>query len=165
MLVTVKLNHLRIAPRKVRLVAGIMRGKKVSRVLTQLEFLPKKSSLPLRKLLQSAVANAKNDFQLEEADLSIYKIAVDEGPKLKRWRAASRGRGVPIQKKTSHITLVLKGESKEKATAQSDSSKSSKVIKTEKKTTQSQPRSKKEYFSKKLGQEKTSKKFFRRKAF
>ncbi len=165
MLVTVKLNYLRIAPRKVRLVAGIMRGKKVSKVLTQLEFLPKRSSLPLRKLLQSAVANAKNNFQLDEKNLSIYRIMVDEGPKLKRWRAASRGRGVPIQKKTSHITLILEGEPEDKKGEQSDLVKSPKSAKTEKKTAQNKPRVKKETFSKKLGQETSGKKIFRRKAF
>ena len=107
MLIKAKLNYLRIAPRKVRLVADLIRRQKVVDALQQLQFLNKKATLPLIKLLQSAIANAKNDFQVEESNLFISKITVDEGPKLKRWRAVSRGRAASIQKKTSHITLVL----------------------------------------------------------
>ena len=106
-LIKAKLNYLRIAPRKVRLVADLIRRQKAVDALQQLQFLNKKATLPLIKLLQSAIANAKNDFQVEESNLFISKITVDEGPKLKRWRAVSRGRAAPIQKKTSHITLVL----------------------------------------------------------
>jgi len=107
MLIKAKLSYLRIAPRKARLVTDLIRGQKTIKALEQLQFLNKKATLPLIKLLQSAIANAKNDFQVEESDLFISKITVDEGPKLKRWRAVSRGRTAPIQKKTSHITLVL----------------------------------------------------------
>jgi large subunit ribosomal protein L22 len=102
-----KLRYLRIAPRKVRQVANLMRGKKVGEAQTLLQFLPKRASLPLAKLLKSATASAKNNFQLQEHNLYISKITVDEGPKLKRWRARARGQAYEIQKKTSHVTLIL----------------------------------------------------------
>lgn len=162
MLVTAQLKYLRIAPRKVRLVADVMRGKKASEVLTQLRFLPKKSSLPLSKLLQSAMANAKNNFQLDEKDLFIHEVRVDEGPKLKRWRAVSRGRGVSIEKKTSHITLVLKGETKIKEAEKIEK----KEEVTPKKVAPSKPRAEQEISpAKPKIEEKGLKKFFRRKSF
>jgi large subunit ribosomal protein L22 len=105
--VRAKLNHLRIAPRKVRLAADMIRGKGASYALTILKYTPKRAALPLEKLLKSAIANAKNNFQLGEDNLYISKLTVDEGPKLKRWRARAMGRAFEIQKKTSHITLVL----------------------------------------------------------
>jgi len=107
MQVTAKLNYLRIAPRKVRLVINLIRKKKVEEAQTILNFTVKKASQPLLKLLNSAVANAKNNFQLDSASLYIYKITVDEGRKYKRWRPRARGRASQIQKKTSNITLVL----------------------------------------------------------
>ena len=113
MSVSVKLKHLRISPRKVRLVADLIRGKDVSQAKSVLDFTVKKSSLHLKKLLNSAIAAAKNDFSLDEKDLYISKITVDEGPRLKRWRARARGRAAEILKRTSHITLVL--DKKEKA--------------------------------------------------
>ena len=107
MLVTAKLRYLRIAPRKVRLVADLIRGKRIEEAQNILNFKVKKAALPLLKLLRSATANAKNNFQLDESNLYIAKILVDEGPKYKRWRARARGRADEIQKKTSHITVVL----------------------------------------------------------
>ena len=108
MAVVAKLKYLRIAPRKVRLVTDLVRGKKVSEALTLLEFLPQKSSPIFAKLLKQAIASAKHNFQLDESNLYISKILVDEGPKLKRWMSRARGQANEIQKKTSHITLVLK---------------------------------------------------------
>ncbi len=107
MQVTAKLNYLRIAPRKMRLLADLIRGKKVQEAMTLLDFSTKKGSNPLKKVLEQAIANAENNFQLEKPSLYISKITVDEGPKLKRWRARARGRAARIQKKTSHISLVL----------------------------------------------------------
>jgi large subunit ribosomal protein L22 len=112
--VKAKLRYLRIAPRKVRLVADLIRGKKVDQARAILDFSLKRAAKPLRKLLDSAVANALHNFQLDEKTLSISKITVDEGPKLKRWRARARGRATEIQKKTSHVTLVLEGEKETK---------------------------------------------------
>ena len=107
MKVTAKLNYLRIAPRKVRLVADIVRRKNVEQAQAILSFTIKRASKPILKLLNSALANAKNVYQIEPNNLYISKITVDEGPKLKRWRARSRGRAFGIEKKTSHITLEL----------------------------------------------------------
>jgi len=108
MQVTAKLNNLRIAPRKVRLVAKSLRGKTAEQAQYLLHSVVKKSALPLAKLLHSAVANAKNTLHCDIDDLIIASLKVDEGRKLKRWRARARGRACRIEKKTSHITLVLK---------------------------------------------------------
>ncbi len=110
MKVTAKLNYLGIAPRKIRLLADLIRGKKMEEARNLLDFTLKRGKIPLRKLLDSAVASAKHNYQLDEKNLYISEIKVDEGPKLKRWRARARGRAMEIQKKTSHITLVLEGK-------------------------------------------------------
>ncbi|XOB41591.1 MAG: 50S ribosomal protein L22 [Candidatus Nealsonbacteria bacterium] len=108
MSVLAKLKYLRIAPRKVRLVANLIRGKSVEEAQTILDFTVKKATQPLLKLLKSALSNAKHNFQLlDESNLYISKIIVEEGPKLKRWRARARGTVASIQKKTSHITIIL----------------------------------------------------------
>lgn len=112
--VCARLRYLRIAPRKVRLVADLIRGKKTEEAQTILHFTKKRAGLPLLKLLKSATASALHDFRLEESNLYISKILVDEGPKLKRWRPRARGRAFEIQKKTSHITIVLEEIEKKK---------------------------------------------------
>jgi len=114
MAVTAKLRYLRIAPRKVRLVADLIRGKTVGEAQTVLNFIARRAASPLLKLLKQAIANAKNNFQLSEDNLYISKITVDEGPKLKRWMPRARGQVSAIQKKTSHITLILDEISKKK---------------------------------------------------
>jgi len=116
MQVIAKLNYLRIAPRKMRLLVDLIRGKKVQEAMALLDFSPKKGSRPLKKVLEQAIANAENIFQLKKSSLYISKITIDEGPKLKRWRARARGRAARIEKKTSHISLVL-NEIKEKREA------------------------------------------------
>lgn len=105
--IKVHLNNLRIAPRKVRQVVDLIRGKTAVEAKTTLEFTIKRAVKPVLKLLNSALASAKHDFQIDESNLYVSKILVDEGPKLKRWQAMSRGRAYPIEKRTSHITLVL----------------------------------------------------------
>ncbi len=112
-----KLSYLRISPRKVRLVADLVRGKSVEEAQRILNFTIKKAAKDVQKLLKQAVANAKNNFQLEEGNLFISKIMVNEGPKLKRWMPRSRGRANEIQKKTSHIILVLNEISAKKTKA------------------------------------------------
>jgi len=118
--VKAKLGNLRIAPRKVRLVADLVRGKKVKRAQNILNFTIKKASSPLFKLLKSAVANAENNFHLEPENLYISKITVNEGPKYKRFMPRARGQSSMIQKKTSHVLLILseitpaKGKKEEK---------------------------------------------------
>lgn len=105
--VVAKLRRLRIAPRKVRLVADLIRGKKVDEAINILTFLNKKAAKPVLKLLKSAIANAEHNFKLKKDNLFISKITVDEGPKFKRWMPRARGRADLILKRTSHITLVL----------------------------------------------------------
>lgn len=105
--VRAKLNNLRISPRKVRLLAGVIRGLDVVHAKHQLDAIVKKSSQPLSKLLDSAVSNATNNFNLQEDNLFIKDVNVDEGPKLKRFRPKGFGRTSPIEKKTSHVRIVL----------------------------------------------------------
>ncbi|MEK7482370.1 MAG: 50S ribosomal protein L22 [Patescibacteria group bacterium] len=105
--IIVKLNYLRIAPRKLRLLADLIRGKSVNSAEYLLKNTVKRGSLPLAKLLQSGLAAAKNNFHQSIEGLFVSKITIDEGPKLKRWRPRARGRGMTIQKKTSHIILTL----------------------------------------------------------
>lgn len=112
--VKVQLNNLRTAPRKVRLVADLLRNKSVAQARSLLQFTIKRPADPMLKLLNSAVDSATTNFKLAEIDLYISKLTVDEGPKLKRWHAMSRGRAYPIMKRTSHITLVLSERNKPK---------------------------------------------------
>jgi len=102
-----KLKYLRIAPRKVRLVADLVRNKNVEEAQTILRFTVKKAAGPILKLLNSAIANARNNLRADPSNLYISRIAVDEGPKYKRWMPRARGQASEIQKKTSHITIIL----------------------------------------------------------
>jgi len=103
---TAKLNNLRISPRKVRLVADLIRRMPVEKAQKILEFTPKRATIPVLKLLNSAVANAKD--QGMKKNLVVYRITVDEGRKMKRWRARAMGRANNILKRTGKITIVLK---------------------------------------------------------
>ncbi len=107
MSVKVKIKYLRIAPRKVRLVADMIRGEEVRKAKSLLNFAVKKPTLPVLKLLNSGTADAKANFDWEESNLYIKEITVDEGPKLKRWMPRARGVASPIQKKVSHVTIIL----------------------------------------------------------
>ncbi len=107
MQVVAKLNDLRIAPRKLRLVADLIRGQDALAAKTKLGYLIKRGAAPFLKLLESALANARNNFQLDEKDLYLAKVLVHEGRKLKRWRPRARGQAFPIQKKTSHLLIIL----------------------------------------------------------
>jgi large subunit ribosomal protein L22 len=111
--IKVQLNNVRIAPRKSRQMIDVVRGKNVAEARALLEFTVKRASDPVLKLLNSAVAAAKNDFKLEETNLYISKITADEGPTLKRSFPMSRGRAYPIMKRTSHIHLTLSEKKKE----------------------------------------------------
>ena len=102
-----KLSNLRISPRKVRMVAELIRRRSVVEAENILRFTVKKAALPFLKLLNSAVANAKSGSQMDKDNLYIQKVLVDEGPKMKRWLPRARGKADEIQKKTSHITIVL----------------------------------------------------------
>jgi len=112
---TARLNYLHIAPRKVRLIADMIRKKSVKEAERILNFIPQRAALPVIKLIKSAVSNAKNSLGIEESNLFISKITVDEGPKIKKWMPRARGSPSPIHKKTSHIFLVLDEIEKGKA--------------------------------------------------
>lgn len=103
-----KLSYLKISPRKVRLVAGLVRNMPVSAARVQLRHSAKRSSQALLKLLNSAASNAKDiNEDLDEANLYIKEIRVDEGPIYKRYMPVARGSAHEIQKKTSHVQIVL----------------------------------------------------------
>ncbi len=105
--VTAKLRFLRMGPRKVRLIADMIRGKRVARALDLLSVMPKRAARPVLKLLNSAVANAKHNHSLAMEDLKVAQIYVDGGPVLKRWMPKAHGRATPVRERTSHINLVL----------------------------------------------------------
>lgn len=101
------LKNYRQSPRKVRLVADLIRGKKVSDAMGELTFLPKRASNVMTKLISSAVANAENNFKVNSDDLVISEITVDQGVTLKRYRPRARGVAKRINKRTSNIALSL----------------------------------------------------------
>lgn len=100
-------KNYRQSPRKVRLVADLVRGKKVADALVQLQFLPKRASLPVSKLLSSAMANAKTNFKMAPEALFIQEITVNQGVTIKRMMPRSRGMANPINKRTSNIAVTL----------------------------------------------------------
>lgn len=102
-----KLSYLRISPRKVRLVADLVRNRSAEEALKTLRFTPKAASRPLKKLIESAVANAENNHGLDIDTLWVRDIQVNEGPTLKRFRPRAQGRAFPIMKRTSHVSVVL----------------------------------------------------------
>lgn len=105
------LKNYRQSPRKVRLVANTVRGKKVNQALVNLSFVPKRAALPLKKLIESAVANAKNNHNLDESTLVVKSIQVDQGFTMSRWMPRARGTAHPIRKKTCKVTVVIDGVS------------------------------------------------------
>lgn len=102
-----KLNYLRIAPRKVRAVADLIKGLTVNEAEAQLLTQRRRPAVQLLKLLRSAVANAKNVKRFDPDKLYVKSIRIDQGPMLKRSLPRARGMATPIQKKMSHITLIL----------------------------------------------------------
>lgn len=102
------LRHYRVSARKIRLIAGLLRGKRVPQALDILTHLPKGSSAQLRILLRSAVANAKQHHDLTPEQLIISAVTVDMAPRLKRFTPKAQGRANPILKHASHITITVK---------------------------------------------------------
>ena len=100
-------RYVRIAPRKVRIVTELVKGKSAEEALTILKFLPKKAAGLVGKTLQSAVANAEQNPNIDVDTLYIKRIFVDGGPSMKRWRARAMGRATRIVKRSSHITIIL----------------------------------------------------------
>ncbi len=103
----VQLRHLRIAPRKVRLVADAIRGRSVQEALDRLTFSPVSSARPMTKLIRSAVANCHQKGGVDVDHLVIRSLWVDQGPTLRRFLTRARGSASRINKKTSHVTMVL----------------------------------------------------------
>lgn len=107
MAITAKLQQLKITARKVRLVADLIRFKSANEAEAILRFTTKKASLPMLKLLKSALATVKNTYKLDPNNFYIAKLMVNDGPMQERVFPRSRGRADKIQKRTSHITMVL----------------------------------------------------------
>lgn len=107
--VKARAKYIRMSPRKVRLVLGIVRGMTVATARQQLQFMNKAAAEPVLKLINSAVANATNNFGMSEETLKVKSIVADGGPILYRYRPRAMGRSAPIRKRTSHITVVLEG--------------------------------------------------------
>ena len=106
-MITAKLNDYRQSPRKVRLIANLIKGKKVEDAKNILTFAVKRASKPILDLLDSAIANAKNNFSLERDTLFIKNITVNEGVVLKRRMPRARGMAYPIKKRNSHVCIEL----------------------------------------------------------
>jgi len=124
-----KLNNVPTSPRKMRLVADLIRGQKVNYALNVLKFEPKEGAARLEKLLLSAISNwqAKNeDTRLEDADLFIREIYVGGGRMLKRLRPAPQGRAHRIRKRSNHVTLVIDSAEKEIAPKETETKKPAK---------------------------------------
>jgi len=115
-----KARFVRVTPQKARRVVDLIRGKQAAEAVAVLKFAPQAAAEPVLKTVQSAVANAvegakRNSERLDEADLYISEVFVDEGPTLKRFRPRAQGRAGRINKRTSHITVVV--SQREKATS------------------------------------------------
>ena len=107
MKVTAELNNLRISPRKVKLVADLLKGLDVSEAVNQADITIKKTSEYLHKLLLSAIANAENNFGLSKNNLYVFDVIVGAGPTLKRWMPKAYGRAGKILKRTSKVRIIL----------------------------------------------------------
>jgi large subunit ribosomal protein L22 len=100
-------RYIRISPQKARLVTDLVRGENVERALNTLRFMPKKGARILRKIIESAVANASQNDSIDVDNLYVKKVFVDGAPMLKRIRPRAMGRATRILKRSSHITVVL----------------------------------------------------------
>ena len=105
---TAKATYIRIAPRKVQIVLDLIRNQPAEKAMAILKYTPKAACEPLMKLLKSAMANAENNNNMDVSRLYVAECSVNQGPTLKRVRPRAQGRAFRINKKTSHITLVLK---------------------------------------------------------
>ena len=101
-------KFVRIAPRKVRIVIDLIRGKDIADAYAILKFTPKRGAGIIEKVLKSAVANAENNFDMDSANLYVAACYVDQGPTLKRIQPRSRGQAFSILKRSSHITVIVK---------------------------------------------------------
>lgn len=100
----------RMSPRKVGVVAGLVRGRTVADAITILEHTPRRSALPVKKAIESAKANADHNHNYKPDSLRIISISVAPGVRYKRYRPAAHGRALPFQRRTSHITVIVDGD-------------------------------------------------------
>lgn len=105
--VVANIKYQRVSSRKLRLVAKMVKKLNLPQMLATLQFMPKKAAGPILETLKSALANAKNNLKLEEANLKVKMIEIGEGPRFKRWNPVSRGQAHEYKKRTSHIKIVL----------------------------------------------------------
>jgi large subunit ribosomal protein L22 len=110
----------RMSPRKVGVVAALVRGRTVEEAVTILEHVPRRSATPVLKAIKSAAANADHNHNLKPDTLRITEISVTPGPRLKRYRPAAHGRALPFQRRTSHIRVSVDGEVRAPKKAKSD---------------------------------------------
>jgi len=110
MQVEAKLKFARLSPQKCRLVCDQIRGKRIDRALDILKFSPKRSAEVVKKLLDSAIANAEHNNGADIDQLKVMTIYADQGPTFKRMQAKAKGRGSQILKPTCHITIILSDE-------------------------------------------------------
>jgi large subunit ribosomal protein L22 len=103
-------RYVRIAPRKVRLIADQVRGMQIEKARALLQFSPRGAAEDIHKLINSAASNAENNHDLIADEMKVAEITVDEGPTLKRFRPRALGRATPIHKRTSHIAVALSPE-------------------------------------------------------
>ena len=100
----------RISPRKVSVVAALVRGRSVDDALTILNHTPRRSAIAVKKVIESAKANATRNHNYRSEGLKLIEISVTQGPSLKRYRPAAHGRALPYRKRSSHIRVVLEGQ-------------------------------------------------------
>jgi len=100
----------RMSPRKVGVVASLVRGRSVADALVILQHVPRRSATPVLKTIQSAQANADHNHNVKPDTLRIVEISITPGPRLKRFRPAAHGRALPFQRRTSHIRVIVDGE-------------------------------------------------------
>jgi large subunit ribosomal protein L22 len=103
----------RVSPRKVAVVAALVRGRSVNDALTILDYTPRRAAGPVKEAIKSAAANAEHNHNYKPGTLEISEISVTAGPRLKRWIPAARGRARRFQRKTSHIRVVVDGQQRE----------------------------------------------------
>ncbi len=110
--VTATARGVRMSPRKVGVVAALVRGRTVEDALTILSHVPRASAVPVRKVIESAKANADHNHKIKPETLVITEISVTPGVRLKRYRPAAQGRALPFMRRTSHIRVVVDGEAR-----------------------------------------------------
>jgi large subunit ribosomal protein L22 len=104
---TARLRHVRMTPRKMRVVANQVRGMQAAKAVEFLTFCRRRAARPILKLVRSALANADQKGDVDVDNLQVKKIEVDQGPTLKRWMPRARGMATPVLKRTSHVRVVL----------------------------------------------------------